>query len=215
METPGPHVQTPLSVASMEGDAELVDFLLAVGASIDGDSAAGMTPLMHAARSGHYQTVATLLARGINCHPLSAEGWTSLHYAVYGLGGADLTDLFVGHVDVDIPTDIDWETPLLIHVKLYRNSLHWWDKYKALLCGDANVNKQDSQGYSPLLIAIEDDRVELARDLIYKQSAVVHRNYSRFPDMSAEMSKLVNREARSTGQQRSAISQAATVRQLA
>lgn len=201
LETPGQDGQTPLAIVAIHGDSELVDLLLEMGAPIDSPSAGGMTPLMHAARRGHNQAVETLLNQNANCQLYSADGWTPLHYAIHGSGGSGLIDLFVGQVDIDIPTDIDGETPLLIHVKLFANSATWWDKYAALLRGNVNVNKQDSQGYSPLLIAIEDDRVQLANDLAIQRRAALPPDFRKIAK-SHDMKTLLNAAAELTGQRR-------------
>lgn len=199
--TPGSDGQTPLAIASTQGDPELVDLLLEMGAPIDERSGTAMTPLMYAARWGHHKAVNTLLNQGADCQLYSSAGWSALHYAIHGPGGGDLVALFIERVDVDIPTEADRETPLLMLVKLYRNMPQWWDKYEALLRGNANVNKQDSHGYSPLLIAIEDDVVELAKDLINRRGAALPPNFSQIP-MSSDMARLVKRAAKSTGQRR-------------
>lgn len=167
--------RTPLMLAAEQGDPELVHLLLAMGAHVDEtpETGTGQTPLMLAAEGGHYKVVATLLSWEANCQVYARGGWSALHCAVHGKGAGDLLRLFMGKVDVDIPTKGDHETPITMLSKHYEDAHWWWDKFEVLVDMGADVNKTNAGGYCPLLIAMEDNSVKLADYLITKLGALV------------------------------------------
>lgn len=71
--------QTPLHISSRLGKQDIVQQLLANGASPDATTSSGYTPLHLAAREGHRDVAATLLDNGANLsiitkvHPRSPE----------------------------------------------------------------------------------------------------------------------------------------------
>ena len=74
---------TPLSLASVNGNAAIAARLLAKGAKADAASETGVTPLMQAARSGSVELVRTLLARGADVNASERDrGQTALMWAV-------------------------------------------------------------------------------------------------------------------------------------
>lgn len=183
--------KTPLMLAAAQGDPELVDLLLEMGAPVDGTSQTGLTPLMLAAREGHYKVVTTLLNQGADCQLYSPDGWSAFHYAVHGFGTHHLIKSFFGKVNVDIPTKGDLEPPLVMLSKMYEDSDRWWDKFDTLLCLGSDVNKTDVRGRSPLLIAIEDNRVKLARYLLTERGATLPPKYKR-RSLSSDMQSVIS-----------------------
>ena len=107
----GEHKITPLMKAAWEGDATIVEMLLAAGAKIE-DGAHGMPPLQFAASAGKVDMIRFLVKRGANVnYGVKAGGQTALLYAIYG-----------GHVDavkalIELKADVnaktkDGDTPL-------------------------------------------------------------------------------------------------------
>lgn len=65
---------TPLQIASLEGCAPIVKFLLEAGCEIDTKNIDKDTPLIDAVENGHLDVVKLLLAAGANPRTLNAEG---------------------------------------------------------------------------------------------------------------------------------------------
>ena len=195
VETPDKTNQTPLMLAAAQGDPEMVDILLSMGAHIDKTSQPGLTPLMLAAQRGHLQVAITLLNQDADCECYSTDGWNALHYAVYGDGDGDIIEPFVERMDVNSPTEGGGETPLLMLCKLYRDTEQWQDKFNALLSGRPDVNKTDvTEQHSPLSIAIEDNYVELAKQLVNECGATLPSIYHRrssISRLSSDMASVV------------------------
>jgi len=64
-----------------EGDAAVVELLLAAGADVDAKDEAGWTALHDAATRGYDDVVELLLVAGADVEAKSNTGWTALHYA--------------------------------------------------------------------------------------------------------------------------------------
>lgn len=193
--TPDTEHRTPLMLAAEQGDPELVDLLLAMGAHVDEtpEAGTGKTPLMLAAEAGHYKVVATLLSWDADCQLYARGAWSALHYAVQGKGTGDLLKLFKGKVDVDIPTKGNDETPITMLSKHYEDTDLWWDKFVALLDMGADVNKKTAHGgYCPLLIAMEDNNVDLANYLVTKLGAPLPPEYDDI-SLTSDMLKVVKK----------------------
>ncbi|RJE24916.1 hypothetical protein PHISCL_02748 [Aspergillus sclerotialis] len=197
VETADRASQTPLVLAAAQGNPEMVDILLSMGANINGTSNTGLTPLMLAARWGHLEVVMTLLNQKANCEVYSPNGWNALHYAVHGHGTGKIIKLLIKQMDVDSPTVGGGDTPLIILCKLYRGTAHWPDKFTALLSGGPDANKTDITGqHSPLSIAIEGNYVELAEYLIKERGAILPSIYHRRSSISSlplDMAKVVRK----------------------
>ena len=72
---------TPLNRAARNGHLEVVQCLLAHGASATAINKYGNTPLHWAARSGHLEVVQCLLAHGASATAINKHGNTPLHWA--------------------------------------------------------------------------------------------------------------------------------------
>ena len=78
----GVNDETPLIVASLEGQGEIANYLLQRGAEIDARNAGGLSALHAAAYAGHGDIVALLLAKGANVNDAANHfGVTPLHLA--------------------------------------------------------------------------------------------------------------------------------------
>jgi ankyrin repeat protein len=166
---------TPLLHASRIGDATMVDLLLQAGANPSKAHPEGETPLMAAARSGSVPAARLLLARGVNVNaaesfqkttPLmwaAAEG----HLDVVGLlleAGADpnlqahVTSL-TQRANADHPTG--GFTALMYAARRGDDAL-----VRRLVSGGANVNLKNGDGASAAMVAIYNDRFDVAATLL-------------------------------------------------
>jgi len=73
--------KTALMAAARQGDADLVQALLALNAEVNAENRAAGTPLLYAVWSGDENTVRTMLNHGAHINHQSANGWTALMMA--------------------------------------------------------------------------------------------------------------------------------------
>jgi ankyrin repeat protein len=78
LDTPG---WTPLIYAATNGQTEVAQYLLDVGAKVNAVAPNGTTALMMAVRGGHAATVDLLLARGADVNQRNQNGATALGWA--------------------------------------------------------------------------------------------------------------------------------------
>jgi peptidoglycan/LPS O-acetylase OafA/YrhL len=98
---------TPLALAAMEGDADVVAALLDAGAAVDGRNGNGGTPLHAAAFMGQADVVDLLLARGADPAATTTAGDTPLQAFVVPPGIAVIAGGFIGlprRTAVDVET---------------------------------------------------------------------------------------------------------------
>ena len=166
---------TPLLQASRTGDAPMIDVLLRAGADPARAHPEGETPLMAAARSGSLSAVRLLLARGVEVNAAerfqktTALMWAAAegHTDVVGLlleAGADpnlqahVTSLTDRH-NADHPTG--GFTALMLAA---RNGDE--KTVRRLVSGGANVNLKNGDEASAAMVAIYNDRFDLAATLL-------------------------------------------------
>jgi ankyrin repeat protein len=168
---------TPMAEAATVGNAAVIEALLDAGADADSPSADGQTPLMIVARSGNLAAARTLIEHGANVN--AREQWreqTALMWAAAQNQGA-MTKLLVEHgADVDARSAVnEWPrqvtgeprrmyrpfgglTPLLFAAR--EGCL---ECARALVDGGANIDLTDPKGVTPLFLAIDNFRSDLAK----------------------------------------------------
>ncbi|OGM51379.1 putative 2-5A-dependent ribonuclease [Aspergillus bombycis] len=191
LETPDSNGETPLKIAvsAKEHHAYVAEILLNAGVNIDAPSRRGVTPLMAACRHGNVSAVRLLLERGADCSRPSQDGYTSLHYATYSEDGAKIIQLLQGRVSFNIRRSHNDETPLLTLIKRYDGTESWWDKFGKLLQGSADINMADANRFTPLSLAVEEDRSQLAAVLLKQGAEYGERLKPRH--LSSDMAKVL------------------------
>jgi ankyrin repeat protein len=166
---------TPLLQASRTGNAAIVDLLLQAGADPALTHPEGETPLMAAARAGSVPAVRLLLARGADVNAAETFQTTTALMWAAGEGHRDVVDLLLeagadpnhqAHItslterkNADHPTG--GFTALMLAA---RNGDA--ETVRRLVAGGADVNLTNGDGASAAMIAIYNDRFDLAATLL-------------------------------------------------
>jgi ankyrin repeat protein len=166
---------TPLLDASRTGDAPMIDLLLKSGANPSLAHPEGETPLMAASRSGSVPAVRLLLARGVEVNTAeSFQKTTALMWAA-AEGHIEVVDVLIeaganpnlqGHVtsltkraNADHPTG--GFTALMFAARSGNEAL-----VRRLVARGANVNVKNGDGASAAMVAMYNDRFDVAATLI-------------------------------------------------
>jgi ankyrin repeat protein len=175
VDTANDYGVTPLLQASRVGDSAMVDLLLRSGANPAKAHPEGETPLLAAARSGSVPAVRLLLARGVDVnHAETFQNTTALMWAA-AEGHIDVVDLLIeagadpnrqGHItslterhNADHPTG--GFTALMFAARAGNDAL-----VRRLVAKGANVNLKNGDGASAAMVAMYNDRFDVAGTLI-------------------------------------------------
>lgn len=166
----------PLLQASRYGDTRVIEILLDGGANIESSHPAGVTPLMAAARAGSVEAVTLLLERGADPNAIeSLQDQTALMWAAAEghLGtvdalleaGADpdmrarISELTERSINADFPTG--GFTAAMWAVRNGDEAV-----LRRLVEGGADLTLTNGDGATALMIAIVNDRFDLAAKLL-------------------------------------------------
>jgi ankyrin repeat protein len=166
---------TPLLQASRVGDSAMVDLLLRSGANPAKAHPEGETPLLAASRSGSVPAVRLLLTRGVDVnHAESFQKTTALMWAA-AEGHIDVVDVLIeagadpnrqGHIttltdrnNADHPTG--GFTALMFAARAGNDAL-----VRRLIAKGANVNLKNGDSASAAMVAMYNDRFDVAKTLI-------------------------------------------------
>ena len=149
----------PLFVASYGGHLPVVKALLGAKASVDAASGAGATPLFIASQNGHSTCCDALLEAGADVDAAKKSGATSCHIAAEG-GHAECLRLLAA-AGADLSKTIKANGQTALHVAAKRGHVAC---VKALVAHGASLDAQDSEGSTPLWLAMcrEQKQCELA-----------------------------------------------------
>lgn len=138
--------------------------------NIDAVNEDGLTALMIATYYGYYDTVALLCQSGAMIDVQNNEGYTALMYAA-GQGWTDIIILLLNYeADVNLRSLNGW-TALLFAV-----AYDQCDQCQAVIClidAGANLDAQDDEGYTGLMIA-SNFNLESIVELLCKAGADLH-----------------------------------------
>ncbi|MBI2149756.1 MAG: ankyrin repeat domain-containing protein [Acidobacteria bacterium] len=175
VDAPNHYGITPLLDASRTGDAAMMDLLLKAGADPKRAHTEGETPLMAASRSGSLPAVRLLLDRGVDVNSTDAfQRQTALMWAS-GEGHSDVVDaLLKAGADPNLKAHITSlsERKNADHPTGGFTALMWAarngdeDTVRRLVKGGADLNLKNGDGASAAMVAIHNDRFDMAKTLI-------------------------------------------------
>jgi ankyrin repeat protein len=175
IDAPNDYGITPLLHASRIGDATMVELLLQAGADPKRAHPEGETPLLAAARAGSVPAVRLLLARGVDVNGAESFQQTTALMWASAEGHIDVVDLLIeagadpnrqAHItsltqrhNADHPTG--GFTALMYAARSGNDAL-----VRRLVQRGANVNLKNGDGASAAMIAMYNDRFDVAATLL-------------------------------------------------
>lgn len=160
--------RTPLHVAAERGNTSMLNLLLEHKADVDASDSGGLTALHLAAQHGFRTAVETLLAHGANVNAKTQSGTTALHFAAAN-GFTAISEVLLAHgadpnmlaQNVQLGHEVCSGSPL--HVSAARNDP---GLATLLLTNRAQVDLNNSEGMTPLLLAAQKGSVAAAEVLL-------------------------------------------------
>ena len=155
-----------LNVAVIEGNIEIVEYLVSQGADINIKDGSGETPLQIAIHEGKLELINFFLSKKADVNMKDFFNETSLHEAV-NKGEIEIVKLIVAHgADLNAKNNLK-ETPLFYAVKN-----NYSDIAKYLISKGSEVNTKDLGGRSPLHEAAYQGSLDTVKYLISKGARV-------------------------------------------
>lgn len=176
VEAPNAFGITPLLQASRTGDAEIMSVLIKAGADPNRAHKDGETPLMAAARTGSVPAVTLLLEQQVDVNAAEGIQKTTALMRAAAEGHTDAVGLLLaagadpnrqGHVTALTARTINSDHPTGGFTALMwaaRNGHE--DTVRRLVTGGANLNLKNGDNASAAMIAIYNDRFDLAAELL-------------------------------------------------
>lgn len=146
-----------LHLAAMQDDSEVADVLLRAGVEVASKDSHGKTPLFHAVSRGNEKTVAVLLQGG-------AQVDSDAMASAFDLNSTSMLTLLL-HNSQGQMTAESMNSALFRAVQRNLGGI-----ISALVDCGADVNTQNNQGYTPLLLAAELGNVEAFKALLGKKA---------------------------------------------
>jgi uncharacterized protein len=175
VNTPNHYGITPLLQASRTGDAAMIGMLIKAGADIAAAHPDGETPLMAASRTGHIDAVKMLVEAGANANIADAyQQETPLMWAAAEGHVAVVNELLKAGADPNRTAHINGieERKHGDHPTGGFTALHFAtrnghaDVVAALIKGGADPKLANGDGLTPSMVAIANDRFDLAAKLL-------------------------------------------------
>ncbi len=147
---------TPLILFTYEGEMELIEYLISVGANLDIQNNDGETALLVALdlvnnNSKKQETAELLINAGANLNAQDQYGYTALHKAILKSDATIIKKLLASGANGNIPNSYG-ETPLIFAVGYDSNVT--LEMIQALIAGGVYINKRGKYGETALYNAI-------------------------------------------------------------
>ena len=161
---------TPLALACTNGNAALVALLLDAGADANAPLLGGETPLMTASRTGSLGAVKALLAHGATVDTKLPGGQTALMWAAADGHVAAVEALLAAGADFHASVDTGLNALLFAvragHAEVVRALVKAGADVNEATAPKKTGNKLPKKGTTPIALAVENGRYELASILL-------------------------------------------------
>lgn len=182
-----------MAIKRLFGDERaIITELIEKKANLDQQNAGGMTALMYAAREDNHETVKTLLAAGAKHDVKDMDGWTAIMFASYNGSSQSFDELVAAKASVAIEDAEGW-TPMMLALsngkgtiveKLQKAGAKVPTEFhgastlfyaiesgdltalRAVLAAGADVNGQDSDGWTPVSWATLGNQEQMVMELL-------------------------------------------------
>ncbi|XP_026108921.1 fibronectin type 3 and ankyrin repeat domains protein 1-like, partial [Carassius auratus] len=152
---------TPLMMAAMKGFTRGVQLLVNHGADVNRKNSSGKDSLMLACFHGHLDVVKFLRSCGASWSSQDRSGCCALHWAAAGGHLPLLQYLIQDGCEVDVRDGASW-TPLMIVSVITGDTA----AASLLITAGADVNLQDRNGKTPLMVAVLNNYERLVKVLL-------------------------------------------------
>ncbi len=162
VDAKNPHNNTPLHLAALNGNKDIVEFLIDNGADINLGDNENSPPIVNAAIAPHFDIVKLMLDRGASPSLVDDNGMTPLHFAAIG-GDPRIAELFLSRGTDANATNRNGLSPAIYAA--YRGKV---DVLKLLEDNGVDLHQTTGGGTSLLHGAANNGSVETCEFLISK-----------------------------------------------
>eukprot|EP01118_Nematostelium_gracile_P019811 TRINITY_DN933_c0_g1_i5.p1 TRINITY_DN933_c0_g1~~TRINITY_DN933_c0_g1_i5.p1 ORF type:complete len:259 (+),score=76.51 TRINITY_DN933_c0_g1_i5:49-777(+) len=167
--------RTALHWAAINGNEQLIRYLLDSGAKFDTKDDSGWTPIMSAAASDKLTSIQLILSRGkVDLNQKNDTGRTALIYACSKAKDPETINILLKNGAKVNLTDAYGATPL--HRAAANKSKSSLPIVQLLIENGANINAQDKEGTTPLHIACQEDNEGVAMAIVNAGADVEIKN---------------------------------------